>query len=98
MGNLVKLRKEASISQLELAERLDVSQQTISKYENGNREPDNGTLIKLSEIFNCSTDYLLGRSNVHLPSNEILNILDNDPELAEFRDKLKKKGRSQTTY
>lgn len=69
--NLEKLRKEAGMSQLELAEKLGVSQQTISKYEKGVREPDNATLVKLSEIFNCSTDYLLGRTNVRTPIETI---------------------------
>jgi len=57
------------MSQFELAEKLGVSQQTISKYEKGLREPDNATLVKLSEIFNCSIDYLLGRTDVRNSNN-----------------------------
>jgi len=55
------------MSQLELAEKLGVSQQTVSKYEKGTREPDNATLVRLSEIFNCSIDYLLGRTDIKNP-------------------------------
>ena len=69
--NLVKLRKEAGMSQFELAEKLGVSQQTVSKYEKGTREPDNATLVKLSEIFNCSIDYLLGRTDIKEPIETI---------------------------
>lgn len=64
MKNLSLLRKESNMSQLELAEVLGVSQQTISKYEKGIREPDNSTLIRLSNIFDCSIDYLLDKSNI----------------------------------
>jgi transcriptional regulator with XRE-family HTH domain len=76
--NLVKLRKDADMSQFELAEILGVSQQTISKYENGTREPDNATLIKLSEIFNCSVDYLLDRTTIKDPIETIAAHHDGD--------------------
>lgn len=91
MNNLSNLRKQAGMSQSDLAEILGVLQQTISKYENGSREPDNKTLIKLSKIFYCSIDYLLGHSNVRLSSDQILNVLGDDPELAEFWDRLKER-------
>jgi transcriptional regulator with XRE-family HTH domain len=64
IDNLRKLRQQKGISQFELAEMLGVSQQTVSKYEKGTREPDNATLIRLSKIFNCSVDYLLGHTEV----------------------------------
>lgn len=50
------------MNQDELAQLIGVTQQAISKYETGIREPDNATLLKLSEIFNCTTDYILGNS------------------------------------
>ena len=59
MKNLSFLRNNSQMSQLDLAEKLGVSQQTISKYERGTREPDHGTLIKLSRIFGVSIDILL---------------------------------------
>lgn len=64
MLRLSLLRKELKLSQFELAERLGVSQQTISKYENGTREPDNNTLKLLSDFFGVSTDYLLGTTDI----------------------------------
>lgn len=55
-------RERNGLTQSELAELLGVSQQTISKYENGSREPDLENLIRMSKIFHVTTDYLLGLS------------------------------------
>ncbi|EKN42875.1 DNA-binding protein [Clostridium botulinum CFSAN001627] len=45
-----------------MAKFLNVSKQTVSNWENGNRIPDTLTLSKLADFFNCSVDYILGRS------------------------------------
>ncbi|WP_368489915.1 helix-turn-helix domain-containing protein [Clostridium sp. BJN0013] len=57
------------MSQAELAEKLGVTQQATSKYENGNREPDIEILKLLSSIFNVSIDYLLGGTNIRNHDN-----------------------------
>ena len=54
-----ELRRANNWSQEELAEKLDVSRQSVSKWESGNSIPDLTRLIKLSEIFGVSTDYLI---------------------------------------
>ncbi len=54
-----KLRKEASLSQEELAYRLKVSRQAVSKWENNNGFPETEKLIKLAELFHTNLDYLL---------------------------------------
>ena len=58
---LKKLRKERNISQLKLALDLNMNQNTISRYENMEREADYETLIKIADYSNLSIDYLLGR-------------------------------------
>ena len=58
---LKKLRKMKKISQLKLAMDLNMNQNTISRYENLEREADYETLIKLADYFGVSIDYLLGR-------------------------------------
>ncbi len=63
MNRITILRKKEKLSQSELAEKLNISQQSISSYENGKREPDNETLKKLADFFNVTTDYLLGRTD-----------------------------------
>ena len=58
---LKELRKSRKISQLKLSIDLNMNQNTISRYENLEREADYATLIKLADYFCVSIDYLLGR-------------------------------------
>ena len=60
---LKDLRKEKKITQLQLAMELNMSQNTISRYETGEREPGINELISLADYFNVSIDYLLGRTD-----------------------------------
>lgn len=60
---LKELRKKRNISQLRLALDLNMNQNTVSRYENMEREADYQTLIKFADYFNVSLDYLLGRTN-----------------------------------
>jgi len=64
MIKLRSLRGERKINQQKIAMDMQISQASISKYEVGSAEPDIGTIIKLAEYFNVSTDYLLGVSEV----------------------------------
>ena len=61
---LKQLRKEKKLSQLRLAIDLDMNQNTISRYENMEREADYETLIRFADYFKVSLDYLLGRSDI----------------------------------
>jgi transcriptional regulator with XRE-family HTH domain len=60
---LKKLRKEKNISQLKLALDLNMNQNSVSRYENREREADYETLIKFADYFDVSLDYLLGRTD-----------------------------------
>lgn len=57
---LRKLRENENLTQQQIAERINVSKSLISAYELGTRLPSYNNLIKLSNIFKVSTDYLLG--------------------------------------
>ena len=57
------LRKKHHISQLKLAMDLNMNQNSISRYENGEREADYATLIRFADYFNVSIDYLLERTD-----------------------------------
>lgn len=70
---ICNLRKQKGWSQEELAEKLDISRQSVSKWENGTSIPDLDKIIKLSELFDVSTDYLLKDEidEAAFPKNEI---------------------------
>lgn len=62
--NLKKLRIEKGLSQKGLGEVLQVSQQSINKYENHNVIPDIETLIAMSNYFETSIDYIVGNTKI----------------------------------
>ncbi|MFE9080942.1 helix-turn-helix domain-containing protein [Bacillus mobilis] len=75
------LRKERRLRQEDMAKQLGIARTTYAMYEQGNREPDYNTLIKLATFFEVSIDYLLG-------TTEIRQVTDlQDPELYQwFKD------------
>ena len=64
MLRIKELREEKNISQLELAKKLNLTQQSISLYEKGEREPSIDVLKNIANFFNVSLDYLLGKSDI----------------------------------
>ena len=62
---LKELRKKRGLSQQRLAMELNVNQNTISRYETGEREADYKSLIMLADYFGVSIDYLLERTDVN---------------------------------
>ena len=60
---LKEIREKNKISQLKLALLLNVNQNTISRYENGEREAGYKALIALADYFDVSIDYLLERTD-----------------------------------
>ena len=60
---LKSLRKKSGYTQVSLAETLGVSKGTVAMWETGKRTPDFDTLIRLSDLFDVRTDYILGKSN-----------------------------------
>lgn len=81
---IMTLRKSRGWSQEELAEKLDISRQSVSKWENGTSIPEIDKILALSELFGVSTDYLLK------------DELEQEPvqgELSESKDSEQKKRR-----
>ena len=58
-----EIRKAKGISQLKMAMDLHMAQNTISRYETGEREPGIAELISIADYFRVSVDYLLGRTD-----------------------------------
>lgn len=76
---IINLRKKNSWSQEELAEKLGVSRQSISKYEGAQSIPDMDKILKLSKIFGVTTDYLI-KDEIEAPE-----FLDEDYEESKMR-------------
>ncbi|MCI6573325.1 MAG: helix-turn-helix domain-containing protein [Firmicutes bacterium] len=67
MKHLKEIRLQNNLTQKELSEQTKIIRQNISRYENGEVEPNISTLIKLADYFNVSVDYLIG----HRQNNKI---------------------------
>ena len=65
LKNLKSLREKAGLTQAELADKLYITAQSVSKWENGISEPEIDTLCRLSDIFGVSVDTLLDRNPVY---------------------------------
>lgn len=90
-GNILKkIRLDNNLTQEELAKKINTSRSNIANYENNKNMPSIEILDKLSEIFNCSTDYLLGKS-------DIKNLDDlKKQDLNKLKVQLKEKNVSET--
>ena len=75
---LIELRKQNGWSQEELAEKLGVSRQSVSKWEGAQSVPDMARLLRLSELFGVTTDYLL---KDELERSEALEVPDERPSV-----------------
>ncbi|MBS6507604.1 MAG: helix-turn-helix transcriptional regulator [Paraclostridium bifermentans] len=73
---LLDLRKKLGLSQEEVAEKLNVSRQTISKWETGQTVPELFKVKLLSELYNVSYDYLISSSQISGDLTSIENIVD----------------------
>lgn len=71
MNNLKEIRENRNLTQVRVSIDIEVSQELISQYEIGKAKPNIENLIKLAEYFNCSTDYLLGLTNIPTKINYI---------------------------
>jgi transcriptional regulator with XRE-family HTH domain len=67
---LQELRKELKKTQKDLASYLGITRQGYGNYESGQTEPDQKTLLLLSDYFDVSIDYLVGKSEVRNPEKQ----------------------------
>lgn len=104
MNRIKELRIKKGISQSELAESLKITQATISKYELGQRNIPKLFVDKMCEVFNCTSDYLLGISDINAKSPAAISGAGDIPE--EFKRlqeanklylQLNEAGRAQAT-
>ena len=81
------LRKEKGLSQVQLAEALNISKACISMIEIGKNEPTANTLLKYADFFQCSTDYLLGREddfgNITIKTEKPADLSDDELKIVK---------------
>lgn len=90
MKNLKALRTARGLTQAELAKKVGTKTINITRYENCQREADYATLIKVADILNTTTDYLIGRESAAPPPPN-----DADSELRERLRRLSPKLREE---
>ena len=73
---IIELRKKRQMTQEELANRVNVSRQTVSKWENGTVLPDINNLKELSRVFEVSVDELLDNEKAVRDDNEIVEAIN----------------------
>lgn len=82
LGERIKqLREEKGYQQKDIANRLGISKQAFSNYENGTREPNLLTVIRIADLFDVSVEYLLGLTTERKRSSESVFAKDLDCNL-----------------
>src|SRR5690606_3461918 len=89
--HLKKEREKRNWSQVEVAKKVGITNAVLSNYERDYRDPDTETLKKLADLYNVSTDFLLGRTENSSPMNmdeEEFKKAISDPELKRWYSEL----------
>lgn len=86
MNRIKQLREDKQITQEELAKQLDLSKGIISLYEKEERKPSLDVITKMCEIFDCTMDYLMGKSDFKTTRDETKNVVNNINQ--RYRQKL----------
>ena len=79
------LREDHDMKKFELAEKLDISERTLTRYESGECEPTVSVLIKISLLFDVSVDYILG-----IKDDPVISTSGVKDELEDIYSKLDK--------
>ncbi|WP_026021279.1 helix-turn-helix domain-containing protein [Paenibacillus senegalensis] len=82
-SRIAQLRKARGLTQMQLSEALDISRASLALYEQNRREPDSSMLTKLSNYFNVSIDYLVGRTDFPQSADENIQQFINHLELSD---------------
>ena len=71
---LIKLRKKHGLSQEDLAAKLNVSRQSVSKWESNNTYPETDKIVQICNIFNCSMDDLINDKITEIDEVESITL------------------------
>ena len=90
--NIKRLRKEKGFSQEELAEKLNVVRQTVSKWENGLSVPDAEMLLKIADVLDTQISDIL---DTGIKSNKNSDLQTIDKELKKLNTKIEKENKTR---
>ena len=98
---LKECRNEKGLNQKEIAKQLNITQQTYIDYETGRTNPDIDSLIKIANILEVTTDYLLGRSddfgNVNVTQKNSPELSSEEKQLLDNFRSLPKQEKAQAS-
>lgn len=87
IGNkIIQLRKQANLSQSDLAKKVGASRTIIGNYERNTNTPSIEMILKIAKVFNVSVDYLLGEGVLSQYDKEVLKRID---DIEKLDDKTK---------
>ena len=96
-SRLKQLREQANLTQFDLAEKLEISPSAVGMYEQGRREPDNSTILKICKVLKTSGDYLLGLSDSRFyESCKLEDEMEKFLEFLENKENLTAGGKTLT--
>ena len=99
-ANLKQARRKRTLTQKEVADKIGVGQSTYKNYECGLREPNNELLCKIANLFNVTTDYLLGRDSEFEPFEALksqYDLSDYEMSMIMFFVNMRKEERNALT-
>ena len=94
-NRLKQLREENNLTQLELAQKFNITSQTISQYERGIRTPDFNLLNSITDFFGVSVDYLLGRTDIRNFNDNNASVDKEESSLIDDYKKLNSIGKKE---
>ncbi len=89
MNRIKALREDRELRQADVARETGIDQRTLSNYETGKTNPDSFAIIKLSQFFGVTCDYLLGVNDINIPDK--MSIKKEIQEIKKRLDTISKK-------
>ncbi len=90
MNRIRQLREKASLRQIDVANATGIDQKTLSNYETEKTNPDSYSLIRLADFFDVSIDYLVGRTESPVVTDEKQKVHDKIDRIKQELNELKK--------
>lgn len=95
MLRIQQLREEHNLSQRALAAKISANPKTVNFWEHGQSEPSAGFIIALADVFECTTDYILGREDDLGSVNVMRGLTADEQQILQIFTELSQKEQSE---